>query len=439
MARWVERDPGGAGGGNLYSYGTISTVWQPEPYGVAPPDEEPRLGKRPPGDPIPPPGSSLIRGTVSADSVAGRYIACEDARIAKLRHPLAGTFTNNWHGRSWFEETWDTARHMDPHEVLDALGVVPVVGTLADLANAGLYAYEGRYGEAAFSVGAAIPGLGDIATASKGLRRAVKWGTCDVLKIKCFVAGTLVLTPLGPVPIESILPGDEVVSVDAETGAPVVAKVLGVSRGIAAEPCSEVTVDAGNRGSEGFAAHGLETFTATDGHPFLVLSGERLDLRGDAEHVPLYEPLGTPRGRWVRAAELLPGDTVATRSGSATVVRVAPHARPEVVYNLHVEGTARYLVGACGVVVHNSPCSEAAEGAARGGRGDLPARGKPNSSASRDDGNGRGQIREYGDDGRASKDFDFGHDHGAGDPHVHDWDWSKPSPRQPGRPLRKGE
>ena len=142
-------------------------------------------------------------------------------------------------------------------------------------------------------------------------------------------------------------------SVDAETGAPVVAKVLGVSRGIAAEPCTQVTVDAGNRGAEGFAAHGLETFTATDGHPFLVLSGERLDLRGDAEHVPLYEPLGTARGRWVRAAELLPGDTVATRSGSATVVRVAPHARPEVVYNLHVEGTARYLVGACGVVVHN--------------------------------------------------------------------------------------
>jgi hypothetical protein len=35
------------------------------------------------------------------------------------------------------------------------------------------------------------------------------------------------------------------------------------------------------------------------------------------------------------------------------------------VYNLHVEGTARYLVGACGVVVHNSPCSEAAEQAAR--------------------------------------------------------------------------
>ena len=80
--------------------------------------------------------------------------------------------------------------------------------------------------------------------------------------------------------------------------------------------------------------------------------------------MPLYEPLGTPRGRWVRAAELLPGDTVATRSGSATVVRVAPHARPEVVYNLHVKGTARYLVGTCGVVVHNNPCDRAAREAA---------------------------------------------------------------------------
>jgi hypothetical protein len=65
----------------------------------------------------------------------------------------------------------------------------------------------------------------------------------------------------------------------------------------------------------------------------------------------------------VRAAELVPGDTVATRTGTATVVRVAPHDAPEVVYNLRVERTARYLVGACGAVVHNSPCSDAAEAA----------------------------------------------------------------------------
>jgi hypothetical protein len=38
------------------------------------------------------------------------------------------------------------------------------------------------------------------------------------------------------------------------------------------------------------------------------------------------------------------------------------------VYNLHVEGTARYLVGACGAVVHNSPCDRAREAAERAGR-----------------------------------------------------------------------
>jgi hypothetical protein len=65
----------------------------------------------------------------------------------------------------------------------------------------------------------------------------------------------------------------------------------------------------------------------------------------------------------VRAAELVPGDTVATRAGTATVVRVAPHDAPEVVYNLRVERTARYLVGACGAVVHNSPCDRAAKAA----------------------------------------------------------------------------
>jgi len=38
---------------------------------------------------------------------------------------------------------------------------------------------------------------------------------------------------------------------------------------------------------------------------------------------------------------------------------------------------------------------------------DLPARGKPNSTDARDDGQGNGQIRDYGDDGRAKTDFDF--------------------------------
>ncbi|MFZ2506852.1 MAG: hypothetical protein WAW79_00055, partial [Steroidobacteraceae bacterium] len=78
---------------------------------------------------------------------------------------------------------------------------------------------------------------------------------------------------------------------------------------------------------------------------------------------------------------------------------------------------------------------------------DLPPRGVPNSSAAVDKGDGKGTIRDYGPDGRAKTDYDFGHDHptranpqGAGDPHAHDWDWSKPSrERQPPRPLNPGE
>jgi RHS repeat-associated protein len=69
-------------------------------------------------------------------------------------------------------------------------------------------------------------------------------------------------------------------------------------------------------------------------------------------------------------------------------------------------------------------------------RRNLPPRGRPNSTDVIDRGGGRGQIREYGPNGEAAKDFDFGHDHGSGDPHVHDW---INGVRQPGRPIRPGE
>ncbi|MGH7572373.1 MAG: RHS repeat-associated core domain-containing protein [Gemmatimonadota bacterium] len=73
-------------------------------------------------------------------------------------------------------------------------------------------------------------------------------------------------------------------------------------------------------------------------------------------------------------------------------------------------------------------------------RRDLPARGEPNSTGVRDDGRGNGQIRDYGPDGNAIRDFDFGHDHGGvGDPHAHDWDWTRTPPRQGPRPIGPNE
>jgi RHS repeat-associated protein len=62
----------------------------------------------------------------------------------------------------------------------------------------------------------------------------------------------------------------------------------------------------------------------------------------------------------------------------------------------------------------------------------TPASGPPNTTQRFPNKTGW-TDRVYGEDGRATKDVDFGHDHGGGDPHVHDWDWSKEKPRQDGR------
>ncbi|WP_375447099.1 type VI secretion system tube protein TssD [uncultured Fibrella sp.] len=60
------------------------------------------------------------------------------------------------------------------HGVLDVVGMIPVIGEVADLANAAIYTSEGRYGEAALSAASAIPLAGNIVGAAKFGRRALK-------------------------------------------------------------------------------------------------------------------------------------------------------------------------------------------------------------------------------------------------------------------------
>ena len=67
----------------------------------------------------------------------------------------------------------------------------------------------------------------------------------------------------------------------------------------------------------------------------------------------------------------------------------------------------------------------------------LPYVGTPNSTAY--DYNPDGSIkqkREYGPDGKATKDTDYNHG-GVGHtfPHEHEWDWNSNSPRQPATPV----
>jgi len=184
----------------------------------------------------------------------------------------------------------------------------------------------------------------------------------------CFLAGTLVLTasPALAAPIESIEAGATVASIDPATGEATTAIVSATPARLFEGTIYDITVDPGEPGG------GDETtISATGEHPFLVARAgphaAALDTRADPEAVALVEPLDTrdrtdedqrAHGRWVPASDLAEGDAVRTMSpqgvaGTATVTKIRGRHAVVPVYNLTVEGTSRYLVGACGVVVHN--------------------------------------------------------------------------------------
>jgi hypothetical protein len=59
------------------------------------------------------------------------------------------------------------------HTVFDGVGMIPVIGAPADAINAGWYAAEGKWTDAALSAAAVIPVVGEAATAAKWGKRAV--------------------------------------------------------------------------------------------------------------------------------------------------------------------------------------------------------------------------------------------------------------------------
>ncbi|HIK17150.1 MAG TPA: hypothetical protein IGS53_17935 [Leptolyngbyaceae cyanobacterium M33_DOE_097] len=79
------------------------------------------------------------------------------------------------------------------HTVLDIAGFIPVVGAVADLANAGWYAAEGDYKNAALSAASAVPGVGDVAAAGK-----IALKTAAAAKGATAVGGALALARRGP-------------------------------------------------------------------------------------------------------------------------------------------------------------------------------------------------------------------------------------------------
>jgi hypothetical protein len=146
------------------------------------------------------------------------------------------------------------------------------------------------------------------------LRRLPEWKAC-------FVAGTLVDTPDGPVAIETLSAGQWVLArFGADTAAPRPYQILEARRGVA-----RVFVHVRTESGE---------VTATRGHPFHVVG----------------------RG-WTEARHLAVGDLLTTIEGppiAVAALRTEERAEDVATYNLHVDEVSSYFVRAGNsVLVHN--------------------------------------------------------------------------------------
>ncbi|WP_269539370.1 LamG-like jellyroll fold domain-containing protein [Cerasicoccus fimbriatus] len=178
-----------------------------------------------------------------------------------------------------------------------------------------------------------------------GVKLATNAGELATTKM-CFVAGTPVLTPHGYQAIQTVQPGDFVLSRDPETGV-MADKVVLDTIITHPERLYHITIQSGS-GDDGDDAWSSEqTLVCTGEHPFWIESV--------AEFIP--------------ADELTIGDSVLLHNGSnATIVSIqienAPLGETFTTYNFEVADFHTYFAGEPGVWVHNMTlrsCQEAFE------------------------------------------------------------------------------
>ena len=135
----------------------------------------------------------------------------------------------------------------------------------------------------------------------------------------CFVAGTLVETENGSLPIEQVTAGMMVYATDPDTGETALKPVVRTFRNTTTE-WVHITVND-------------ETLTCTPEHPFYV-----------------------PKKGWTSAVDLRAGDILVMLNGEYVVVEQVQHElleSPETTYNFEVEDYHTYYVGEKSVLVHN--------------------------------------------------------------------------------------
>jgi RHS repeat-associated protein len=270
------------------------------------------------------------------------------------------------------------------HAVLDVAGQVPVIGEIADGANAIWYAAEGNWVDAGLSAAGMIPFAGGAVTGARLASKTAKAvdtiadgakaadnvadgakaadnvadgakaadngpsgaGTkTDAPKKEAacpansFVPGTKVVMADGSKKnIEDLKVGEEVLATDPETGDTRTRKVTNIRSDKGGKDLVTLTVDPD--GKDGKAKPGKVTSTAA-----------HLYWLPDA-------------GKWVEADQLEPGMWLQTSAGTwIQITAIDDSRRSERVHNLTVSGVHTYYVaaGATTVLVHNNNCQAQAE------------------------------------------------------------------------------
>ncbi|QYO62563.1 polymorphic toxin-type HINT domain-containing protein [Leptolyngbya sp. 7M] len=140
----------------------------------------------------------------------------------------------------------------------------------------------------------------------------------EALEAACFVAGTLVLTPTGHRPIETLQVGEFVLAADPETG---VVKACRILQTFVREVAVVLTMQVGE-----------EIITCTPEHPFWV-----------------------PGQGWTAAGQLSLGTALLTRAGQiVSVTAIERQVGLFAVYNFEVEALHTYFVSSLGILVHNT-------------------------------------------------------------------------------------
>lgn len=152
----------------------------------------------------------------------------------------------------------------------------------------------------------------------------------------CFVAGTLIHTDKGLVPIEKIKVGDKVLSYNEKTKQ---YEYKAVAETFTAIKDNIVKLKiAGEK----------KLFTTTTEHPFYIKFKRTYRARNNLVAETNED------GEWKTADELKVGDKVLRPDGKWTrILSIERETAPTFVYNFEVEGNHNYFVGEIGVLSHN--------------------------------------------------------------------------------------